>query len=198
MIHQRVIFEMKLMRTVLPWMVILTLCVLPGCKGKKATSDKARGAGSGTALVADGKAAAHTWLPPNRSGSKFVIDSVRSYDKETIYELLNGGADAFIDAGLVSLLHVRIKDAAGKFTACEVQVMDLGSPGSARALLAKEKPTGGRPVKLGDRAFATKGTVLFVKGRFLVQVGVQPMGKLTWAPAAEIARRVIATPKARW
>jgi len=179
-------------------MTILTLCVLPGCKGKKATSRGKTGGPAGSALVADAKAAARSWLPPNRDGSKFVIDTVRSYDAETIYELLNGGADAFIDAGLVTLLHVRIKDAAGKFTACEVQVMDLGSSKSARALLAKEKPTGGRPVKLGDRAFASKGTVLFVKGRFLVQVGVQPKGKLQWAPVAEIARRVIATPNARW
>ncbi len=187
------------MRTVFPWMAILTLCLVPGCKGKKTTSsDKAPAGGGGSALVADANAAAHTWLPPNRSGSKFVIVSARSYDKETIFELLNGGADAFLDAGLVTLLHVRIKDAAGKFTACEVQVMDLDSPDRARALLFKEKPTGGRPVKLGDRAFAGKGTVLFVKGRFLVQVGVQPMGKLPWALVAEIARRVIATPKARW
>lgn len=186
------------MRIALLWMTTLALCVVPGCKGKKTTSSGKAGGAPGSALVADAKAAARSWLPQNRAGSKFVIDSVRSYDRETIFELLNGGADAYLDAGLVTLLHARIKDAAGKFTACEVQVMDLGSAPKARALLAKEKPTDARPVKLGDRAFASKGTVLFVKGRFLVQVGVQPMGKRPWAPAAEIARRVISTPNARW
>ncbi len=176
--------------------LFLVLPGLWGCQQKKASSNKAPKAAPG--LVASVNAAARGWLPKNRDGSRFVVDSVKAYDKETVFELLNGGADALIDAGMTSLIHVRIKDAAGKFTACEIQVSDYTTAAKAKAMLAQEKPPKAQPVKLGDRGFAQRDTVMFVKGRHLVSVGVQPMGKVKYAPAAEIARRVANTPKARW
>lgn len=175
------------------------LLILPlgtGCSKKKAAKKKAPQAA--VALVADVAVAARGWLPPNRDGSKFVVDTAKAYDRETVFELLNGGADALIDAGLRSLIHVRIKDTAGRFTACEIQVADYTDAARAKAMLAQEKPRKGAAVKLGDRGVATRATVMFVKGRYLVSVGVQPMGKIKYAPIAEIARQVANTPKASW
>jgi hypothetical protein len=185
------------MRGPLTFLLVFGLS-LPGVAGctKKAPKKKAPAASAG--LVASVPAAAQRWLPGNRDGSRFVVDTAKAYDKETVFELLNGGADALLDAGLRTLIHVRIKDTAGRFTACEIQIGDYTTAAKAKAMLAQEKPPGARPVKIGDRGYAAKGTVLFVRGRHLVSVGVQPMGKVKYAPAAEIARLVAATPQARW
>jgi hypothetical protein len=175
--------------------VLALLLILSGLSGcNKAARKKASRASSG--LVASVNQAAHGWLPKNRDGSRFVVDTAKAYDRETVFELLNGGADALIDAGLDSLIHVRIKDTAGKFTACEIQVSDYTTAAKAKAMLAP--PRQAQPVKLGDHGYAQRGTVMFVKGRHLVSVSVQPMGKVEYAPVAEIARRVANTPNARW
>lgn len=183
-----------------PLITVLTLLlILPGLSGcSKTKAPKKKASGDASSLVASVKKAAHGWLPRNRDGSRFVVDTAKGYDKETVFELLNGGADTLIDAGLQSLIHVRIKDTAGKFTACEIQVSDYSTAAKAKAMLAQEKPRQAQPVKLGDRGYAQRGTVMFVKGRYLVSVGVQPMGKLKYAPVAEIARRVANTTNARW
>lgn len=179
--------------------VLALLLLLPGlsaCTKKNTAKKKASGSASG--LVASVRKAARGWLPKNRDGSRFVVDTAKAYDTETVFELLNGGAETFIDAGLQSLIHVRITDTTGKFTACEIQVSDYTTSAKARAMLAREKPRQAQPVKLGDRGYAQLGTVMFVKGRHLVSVGVQPMGKVKYAPAAEISRLVANTPGARW
>jgi len=177
------------------WLVLLlTIAGLSACN-KKATK-KASGPAAG--LVASVSKAARGWLPKDRDGSRFVVDTAKAYDKETVFELLNGGADALIDAGLQTLIHVRIKDRSGKFTACEIQVGDYTTAAKAKAMLFREKPRKAHPVKVGDGGYALAGTVIFVKGRHLVSVGVQPMGKVKYAPAAEIARQVANTPGARW
>ncbi len=182
-------------RSWLPGALLLVLAVPPGCRKRAASSKDAPGRAS---LVASPKDAARSWLPPNRGGSRFTVDAARVYTKQTLVELVNGGADALIDAGLETLLHVRITDPAGKFTAVEVQVSDYGTAAKARAMLAKERPPKARKVQLGDRGFAGRGEVMFVKGRHLVSVAVQPAGKTPYAPVAEIARRVASTPGARW
>ncbi len=179
--------------------VLTLLMVFPGlwgCNKKKASGTKAPQTASG--LVASVPKAARGWLPKNRDGSRFEVDTAKLYDKETVLELLNGGADALIDAGMASLIHIRIKDAAGIFTACEILVSDYTTAAKAKAMLVGEKPSGAQPFKLGDGGYAQRGTVMFVKGRYLVSVGVQPMGKLKYAPVAEIARRVAGTPQASW
>lgn len=140
-----------------------------------------------------------TWLPADRDGSRFQVDgAVKTYDKETVFDLLNGGAEVLLEQGLVFVYHGRFVDGNGKFTAWEVQVVDYSSAARARARLAKEKPPRARPVKIGDQGFSDRGSVVFVRGRHLVSINVQPQGTLPFAPVAEIARRVVATPGARW
>jgi len=176
--------------------MLLMFAGLPGCNKKKAAPQKSSGVTPN--LVPSVEQAARGWLPKNRDGSRFVVDTAKAYDKETVFELLNGGADALIDAGLSSLIHVRIKDTAGKFTACEIQISDYSTVAKAKAMLAQEKPRQAQPVKIGDGGYAQPGTVMFVRGRHLVSVGVQPMGKQKYAPVAEIARGVANTAGARW
>jgi hypothetical protein len=188
------------MRTLILSLTFVSLALgAPACGSKKPPANKKKPpAAQVKPFVASAQAAARHWLPPNRDGSKFAVDTARVYDRKTVFELLNGGAEVFLDAGMQTLLHARLKDAAGKFTACEVQVMQLATPAQAKALLAKEKPPKAKPVKLGDQGWADKGSVMFVKGSQMVSVGVQPAGKLKWAPLSEIARRVASTPDARW
>lgn len=191
--------------------LVLLTCLaasLPGalsCKGKGADKGtggpKARKAGPAAprAWVANPAEAAKAWLPPQKDGSRYRVDGTpRTYDKETIFELLNGGADALLEAGLVSLLHVRIKDATEGFMDFEIQIMDVTSPGKAKAMLETEKAPQAKPESLGDAAFSEPTSLLFAKGRHLVRVTALPAGSRKAPPLADIARRIEATPAAAW
>jgi hypothetical protein len=152
-----------------------------------------------SAFVSSPAEAAATWVPDQRDGSRFRVDGEpKIYDKETIFELLNGGADSLLEVGLLGLLHVRLRDDAAVFTDCEIQVMDVSSPPQAKTLLAKEKAPEAKQVKLGDDGFAEPTGVLFAKGRHLVRVTALPSGSRKTAPIMEIAGRVAATSGASW
>lgn len=177
-----------------------------GCQKKKGSAGQDQGgpaSGSGGAkaagFVSDPAAVARGWVPAPRDGSRFAVDGApKRYNKETIFELLNGGADTLLEMGLTSLLHVRLRDGAKVFADVEIQVMDVTSPPKAVAMLMKEKAPGAREVRLGDRAYAEQGGVLFARGRHLVRVTALPAGSRKPAPVSEIARLVAATPGAAW
>lgn len=171
-----------------------------GARGAKGAKDAVGGeVKASRLLVASPAAAAQAWVPPQREGSRYRLDGQpRTYDRETIFELLNGGADSLLEAGLVTLVHARLKDDAQVFTDCEIQVMDVSSPAKAKAMLRSEKAPEAKAEKLGDEGFTEATSVLFAKGRHLVRVTALPSGARKTAPVIEIARRVEATKAASW
>ena len=181
-------------------LVLVSLVVFyPVACSKGERSAGSTKAGSGNALVENPLEAARGWASKGEEGSRFVVDGTpRTYDKDSIFELLNGGADSLIDEGLTSLLHVRLKDQAAVFTDVEIQVMDFGSPQKAKAMLGKEKALDAKPLAIGDRAYKEKGSLIFVKGRHLVRVMALPLGDRRLAQVSDIARVIEATPHAAW
>lgn len=179
-------------------LVGLMVFTAAGCGKKKSSSSKKKPAAA-TTLVKDPLAAARGWVPQPRLGAKYALDGKpRLYDKETVFELLDGGADVLLERGLRTLLHVKVKDRAEKFADYEIQVWDVTSPAQAKAMLGKEKAPEAKRVKLGDAAWAENGAVLVVKGRYLVRVMALPAGERKQAPVAEVARLVLATRGATW
>lgn len=178
------------------------LLILPaGCqKGEPGPGGAAaRQRGSGPWFVADVDAAVKAWLPAAGAGATWALDGKpKVLAKGQVHELLDGGADAFVDAGLERMLHARLKDGAGVFTAVEVMLMDMAGPAQAKALLAKEKPSDGKPLALGDQAVASATVITFVKGRFFVNLSAMPQGTQKIAPLEAIAKAVIATKGAVW
>ena len=185
-----------------PLLLLLALVLAAGgCKkGEPEPSGAAaKQRGSGPWFVADVDAAVKAWLPAAAGGATWGLDGKpKVYAKGQVHELLDGGADAFTDAGLERLLHVRMKDASGALTAVEIMLMDMASPGQAKALLAKEKPSDGKPASLGDQGFASATTITFVKGRFFVNVSAMPQGNQKTADIQAVARAVLATRGAVW
>lgn len=187
---------------------IASLALLPvspmGCgkrssDGKTGSAKRPTGGSVPGALVAAWPAAAKGWVPDRRAGVAYRLDGTpQRYDRKTIFRLLDGGADAYLEAGLQSLLHARFRDLGGGHEDYEVLVFDLGSPSRARGLLAKEKGGTARRVKLGAAGWAERGAVLFVQGRYMVKVSALPVGRKKPAPVEAVARRVLATPGARW
>lgn len=175
-----------------------------GC-GKRSSDHKTGAAGRPKAGPTQGAfgaswpAAAKGWVVSAKAGARYGVDGTpRRYDSKTVFELLDGGADAYLEAGLRSLWHARYRDAAGAFEDYEVLVFDLGSARRARALLDKEKGAAVHRVDIGGAGWAERGMVLFARGRHLVKVSAMPVGKKKPAPVEAVARRVAATPGARW
>jgi hypothetical protein len=190
--------EKAMPRSALVALAVLTLSSLGGCDRSRSTPAR-RGSERDAWPVADVAAVAAQWAPPNEGGARFELDGKpKIYAKDAVYELLNGGADAYLDAGLVRLLHARFADRAGQAAACEVMLMDLGSAAKAKGFLAKEAPQGAKPVAVGDQGLATPSSVLFAKGRHLTVVNILPQGDRKWPAPLEIARRVAATSGMRW
>jgi hypothetical protein len=178
------------------------LLLLPaGCKKGEPEPGgaAAKQRGSDPWFVADVEAAVKAWLPAAAGGATWALDGKpKVFAKGKVHELLDGGADAYTDAGLERLLHARLKDGAGVFTAVEVMLMDMAGPDKAKAFLAKEKPSDGKPVALGDQAFASATKITFVKGRFFVEVSAMPQGNQKIAPIEAIAKAILATRGAVW
>lgn len=183
--------------------LLLALLLSPlACKGKadpEAPPKAKAQATQASALVPRPAEAAKGWVPDPQEGSRFRVDGVpKIYDKESIFELLNGGADMLLEAGLITLLHVRLRDDAQVFTDCEIQVMDVTSPAKAKAMLHKEKAPEAKPAKLGEEGFVEATSLLFAKGRHLVRVTALPSGSRKTTPILEVARKVEATAQASW
>jgi hypothetical protein len=175
-----------------------------GC-GKRSSGDKAApqpGPGASQRQRALGPtwlAAAKTWRPKAPTAPRYRPDGApRRYDRKTVFELLDGGADAYLEAGLVALLHVRFRDATGGHEDYEVQVFAMKSPAQARALLAQEKGPQSRPAPFLRQGYQERGAIVFARGRHLVKVSALPGGKKKPAPVAAVAKQVVASAGLAW
>jgi len=180
---------------------LMTLALGSGaCRKRSSDQPARRGSGrAGGLLLVDLATQARRWAPPPRAGVRYELEGApRRYDRRSVFELLDGGADAYLEAGLQSLVHARYRDTSGACEGYEVLIFDLGSAKRARALLAGQRGPKSTDVRLGDAGWQEAGAVEVVRGRYLVKVSAMPMGKKKPAPVREVARLVLGTPGARW
>lgn len=121
------------------------------------------------------------------------------YTPDNLYELLNGGADLYVKAGLVDLAHFRLKPQKGPGAECRVSMFFMKSAKNAQSLLAKEKAPGMKKAQMGDASWSDKEGALVQKGRVLVRLeSVAPGPDVAPCPFGALAKAMVATKTAGW
>jgi len=132
--------------------VLVSVAALAGCGGE----------GSGTAhpdAVVEGQ-------PPAAPSGWSISEGPTSYDSETLFEYLNGGAPLYLDYGFASLTQTRYQLGDDPFASVTLDVYDMGSElgafGIYRGILPPEPDImswGAEGYRSGTVAAAWKGTV---------------------------------------
>jgi hypothetical protein len=141
------------MRLALVVGLALPLC-LPalGCsRGRRSPSGSAAGAGAGGAAATTGAPGtahlARAAIPPGWTEQSHAV-----YDRKTIFDYIDGGADRFLKKGFRRLLAARYVNAAKD--ELTVDLYDQGTAANATAIFADSRVPKPRPVSACDGALA--------------------------------------------
>jgi hypothetical protein len=115
-------------------------------------------AGDPLAAALDGVLAAG-WL---RTGE------ARTFDKDNLWELIDGDAERYVDAGVVKIRTVDFRF-GGKLDAT-VEVYCMKDVDGARTIFRSESGSGTRPADVGDEARIHDTGLTFRAGRFFARV----------------------------
>ncbi len=108
------------------------------------------------------------------------------YDRATLYDYVDGGADRYLRRGFKGLAAARYVNAADD--ELTLDLYDLGTAENARALLAEAKVPHSRPVAVGDEALAHAYGLHFRRGAIYGEVTV-PRAEPALQQAAEAFAR---------
>ncbi|MBF0589091.1 MAG: hypothetical protein HQL53_08190 [Magnetococcales bacterium] len=126
---------------------------------------------------------------PKRLGSYARIGPVRPYDRDNLYEYVNGHAEFFIGAGFKGLLVGEYATSAdAKQPLAVVDLFDMGKPLHAFGVLMSEAGEQNTPLTLGDMAFAEGRSLIAIKGSYYLKLAAFADD----VPLAEIATGVMA------
>jgi len=92
----------------------------------------------------------------------------RSFDAANLWQYLDGGADKYVNAGLVVAVTAPYRSRAGCDAVADLYVF-AGTAGAAR-VFDSEPAAGSAPLALGDAARLSAATLTFRKGRSLVRL----------------------------
>ena len=124
------------------------------------------------------------------SGALVPMSPLERFTPETLWEKINGQADFYIAAGLVSLNCQRFRLAADPDDWLELYVYDMGEwSGALAVFVPREESTA---VDLTANAYESGGSVFFVHGRYYVEIrAAQPTEQLAEA-GMMLARNFVA------
>jgi hypothetical protein len=164
-----------------PWHLLLLLPLVGvagwmGWRAQRVRDDPAQillalKAAAGPTLPAEARAGATRRTPP------------QSYDKETLYEFIDGAAEAYLANGFercVATVYA-FADGAGELEVA-AEVYRFGTPEGARAQMTAERPASAVAVGGLVEAFADPSTVVAVRRRDFLKLTAMATG-----PAAEAA-----------
>jgi hypothetical protein len=116
------------------------------------------GCGSGEEPVAGGAGLAEL-LPAVASMNGWqAADGPTSYDSNTLYEYLNGGAPLYLDFGFQRMVHVRYQFGDSNLSSVTLDVYDMGSDLGAFGLYRSGRPPGSEVRNWGAEGYRS-GTV---------------------------------------
>lgn len=92
------------------------------------------------------------------------------YHPKSFYDLLNGGADMYVEAGTLELVHFRLNHKEDNYGECRVSMFFMKTPQKAIKLLQKEKADSMKKMEVGDEAWGDEEGILFSKGKVFVQI----------------------------
>jgi len=129
-------------------------------------------------------------LLERRVGDWRISSAPRYFGPQNLYDLINGGAEIYVEFGLAKMVTADYKAPARKTQTVTVEVYDMGSPRgafgrTARFLEGLADPSGagaGMPADLVGVSILGDGDLIFWKGKYLGH-----MTLLEEDPAADIA-----------
>lgn len=108
------------------------------------------------------------YLPDQTAAGLQRSDQVRQYNRETLWEYLDGGADIYLDHGFVKLAAADYRKHDLEFVA---DVFNFESPEKARQLYTIIRPPDVlQKLNLGQDGYLDPGMLVFVRGSCLVRL----------------------------
>lgn len=117
-------------------------------------------------------------LLPRESGDWKIALAPRYFGPENLYDLINGGAEIYVDFGLVKMVTAEYRSEGTPSVGVTAEVYDMGSSRGAfgrtarflEGLLDPSRAGEGLPEKMASRGILGDGDLVIWKDRFLVHL----------------------------
>ncbi len=121
-----------------------------------------------------------------------IFDEVKRYTPESLYEIINGGAELYLAYDVVALNFVSLINKADSGQYIELSIYDMGSPINAFGIFSVERPPGMKYLNLGRTGYQSDGNYYIWQGRYyILVVASDNIEELNWKNLA-IASKVAA------
>jgi hypothetical protein len=128
-------------------------------------------------------------LPEETKGWKSLSDYHKVYDRETLYDYINGGAELYLSYGFHRLTSRRyVREGEPDIV---VDVFDMGDSQNAFGVFSHSREV--VESRFGQGSQYTGGLLLFWKGRYYVSVLASPETEASRDAAFDLARRIEAS-----
>ena len=126
-------------------------------------------------------------LPASAEGWE-KTGATRSFDAANLWQYIDGGADKYVNAGVVVTVTSPYHFRTGFDAVADVYVF-AGSAGAAR-VFDSEPAAGGAPAPVGDAARLSPASLTFRKGRCLVRLVAYSQGPEVAAALTALGRAI--------
>lgn len=114
------------------------------------------------------KRASHSFPPSGAVAGWDKTGDTRTFNPDTLWTYIDGGADQYVNAGVV---HAYTADYKYKGDVeAVVDVYAMSSPAGAKKIFEADPTVGSKPVSLGDAARQYERSLVFMKGKNIVRI----------------------------
>jgi hypothetical protein len=96
------------------------------------------------------------------------VDKTRTYDAATLWQYIDGGADQYVNAGVVSASTSDYKYQGSLEAVVDIYTMKTAA--GAQKMFEAEPPVDSKNAQLGDAGRLYERSVVFRKGKYLVRI----------------------------
>jgi hypothetical protein len=124
-------------------------------------------------------------------GALRPMSAAEVFSPTTLSDKIDGKAEVYLPAGVVSLRCQRVALAGAPQTWLEAFVFDMGKPANAFSVFSSQRRPDVTDLSLGDYAYRAGNELAFVHGRFYVELVATDEAPATIAAATALARAYI-------
>jgi hypothetical protein len=108
-----------------------------------------------------------------------VYGKVKQFNKNTLYQQINGRADLFIAYDMHSMTFVSYADKTNPLQFIDISVYDMGTPTNAFGIFSSERSPELPPIRLGRESYRTDASYFIWKGQYYVRIVPSEVTKKT-------------------
>jgi hypothetical protein len=149
-----------------------------------------RPAGAGTAGAA-ATSPGTAYLPAGDALAGWTPSAPPSvYTPKDLFELINGGADMYVEYGFRTLVHAEYRKTSDPKTTLAIDLYDMASPSNAFGIYTYER--GDRPSNeaVGDEGILSSASLAFRRAGFYVKIETNDLSGATARAAKPLALRI--------